>query len=392
MLDYRPLFKEKPIIYTVGNYKGGVGKTTNTCLIAYSLAKMGIKTLVVDLDAQANATSLLILTKSNREEEVFSISKTLMGAITDGEIKEAVINIVPNLDLIPSGADFSNFSKYVFRNSVNEEDANNILKKTLAPIAQDYDVILLDVPPMNREVTDNASFASDYVIISLQTQEKSLAGALEYINDLTRLKNDYDLPIDVVGILPVLQKTRAKLDEYILSQAIFTFGQDNMFDTVVKPMERIKVWDTQNGISEEDIWDKRVLAVFNEVARELLAKTAYFRNVELVNLITEEHLEKLSEMLLDINLIIEKKEQEIKEEEELWELIRQEEEEARLQKEAAALEEKEQLKKEALEEFNRLFNKEDKDIQDDIENGLEEQLEASEEELNPREEEKESGQ
>ena len=65
--------RDEALTIVIGNQKGGVGKTTNTYLIAYTLAKMGIHTLVADLDPQANATKTLMLTKSQQEDTVYSI-------------------------------------------------------------------------------------------------------------------------------------------------------------------------------------------------------------------------------------------------------------------------------------------------------------------------------
>ncbi len=90
--------RKQAITLTVGNFKGGVGKTTNSILIAYTLAQKGIKTLVIDLDPQANATKTLTLTKLNQDEDgILTFEKTLMRGIADNKIDDLPIKIIDNL-------------------------------------------------------------------------------------------------------------------------------------------------------------------------------------------------------------------------------------------------------------------------------------------------------
>ncbi|KAA8808645.1 AAA family ATPase, partial [Lactobacillus crispatus] len=92
-----------------GNMKGGVGKTTNSVMTAYQLAKLGYKTLVCDLDPQANATQLLRRTYGLQHGTDLQIDKTMMVALTEENIKSAIVNIMDNLYLLPSSEDFKNY-------------------------------------------------------------------------------------------------------------------------------------------------------------------------------------------------------------------------------------------------------------------------------------------
>ncbi|MFK5236819.1 ParA family protein, partial [Lactococcus lactis] len=111
----KQLFKKrkKAVTIIIGNQKGGVGKTTNTYLIAYTLAKLGIKTLVCDLDPQSNSTKALILTKSQNSNEIMTIDKTLMWGVQQRDLKDLPVSIIENLDLLPSYIDFEDFAKYL---------------------------------------------------------------------------------------------------------------------------------------------------------------------------------------------------------------------------------------------------------------------------------------
>lgn len=268
--------RDKAITITVGNQKGGVGKTTNATLIAYMLAKYGIKTLVADLDPQSNATKSLLLTKSNNyPDEVSSISETLMSGVEQGNLTELPVNIVENLDLLPSFIDFEDFSKYIYRTTKTDYEVDHFLEPLFEPLKKEYDIILIDVPPMSLEVTNNSVVISDYVLISLQTQERALTGAENYIQTLTNLSEKYSLPVDILGILEVLHKNKGSVDTYIIENAEKEFGKENIFETVVPQMERVKRFDV-NGITEKDFFDKKVIGVYEKVTDELLNRINNF--------------------------------------------------------------------------------------------------------------------
>lgn len=264
------------ITLTVGNFKGGVGKTTNSILIAYTLAQKGIKTLVIDLDPQANATKTLTLTRLNQDDEtILTFEKTLMRGIADNKIDDLPIKVIDNLYLIPSNIDFEEFAKFLYQNTETQEEEDFYFSKLLEPIKKDYDVIIIDVPPMSKEITRNAVTSSNYVLISLQTQEHSLTGAENYITELNKLNDKYNLNLTVVGLLPVLLKNTGTVDEYIIENAKELFGESNIFSTIVPQMERIKRFDI-NGITNNDRHDQKVLNKYDEVTDELITRLNFY--------------------------------------------------------------------------------------------------------------------
>lgn len=268
--------RKQAITLTVGNFKGGVGKTTNSILIAYTLAQNGIKTLVIDLDPQANATKTLTLTKLNQDEDgILTFEKTLMRGIADNKIDDLPIKIIDNLFLMPSNIDFEEFAKFLYQNTDNQTDEDFYFSKLLDPIKESFDIIIIDVPPMSKEITRNAVTSSDYVLISLQTQEHSLTGAENYIEELNKLNEKYDLNLTVVGLLPVLLKNTGTVDEYIIENAKEIFGESNIFSTIVPQMERIKRFDI-NGITNHDRHDLKVLQKYNEVTDELITRLNFY--------------------------------------------------------------------------------------------------------------------
>ncbi|EAE5096029.1 ParA family protein, partial [Listeria monocytogenes] len=149
------------------------------------------------------------------------------------------------------------------------------LKNIFTPLQGKYDIVLIDVPPMSKAVTRNAVICSDYVLISLQTHERSLSGAESYVEELNKLHNEYDLDLEVVGVLPVIHKNNGSVDQYVMEVAKETFGEDNLFENVVPQMERIKRFDV-NGITDKDRHDQKVLNLYDKVSDELLDRINYF--------------------------------------------------------------------------------------------------------------------
>ncbi len=267
--------RDEALTIVIGNQKGGVGKTTNTYLIAYTLAKMGIHTLVADLDPQANATKTLMLTKSQQEDTVYSIKKTLMVGVQEKDLTDLPVKIMDNLDLIPSYIDFQDFTKYLYQNTNNEYEETHLLEPLFNPLKKKYDVILLDVPPFSIEITRNAVIFSDFALISLQTHDDSLSGAEEYVNTLSKLQQEYQLDIEIIGILPMLHDARNGVDQTIIQSAKDEFGEENVFTNIVTQMARIKRFPI-NGITDKDRFDKRVLDKYQQVTDELLSRIGLF--------------------------------------------------------------------------------------------------------------------
>ena len=277
------------ITICVGNYKGGVGKTKNNVMNAYELAKKGFRVLVVDLDPQANSTTVLVRTKRAHSEEVFSFDKTLMSAIKEGSLDGLEVPIVENLWLLPSYIDFANFTTFLDLQygivEIDDKDYHTITKrkithfaKLLEPLKQKYDYIFIDVPPTKSYITDSAVMCSDYILVVLQTQELSLDGAQMYLKDLQTLADDYGGDFEICGVLPVLIDNNASVDQFILDSAAEVFGEENMFKIKVPNMARLKRFDN-TGIIEVDQHDKRVVAFYSNVADELVERISYFEGI-----------------------------------------------------------------------------------------------------------------
>lgn len=260
-------------IITTGNFKGGVGKTTNAVMFAYTLSKQNKKCLLIDLDPQANATDLLLNTMSSVYQTQPVFKETLFEAIKHKNLSEALINVKDNLDLLPSYEDLQGYERFLYSTFDDDYSQDHYFRTLLANIKDNYDYIILDVPPQLNKFTDSALVSSNYVIVILQTQERSLRGAEKYIEHLLQIQGDYNLDLDLLGVLPVLQQNGSELDLDVINDANDSFGKQNIYTHKIKQMARLKRFD-RTGITDnvKDVNDRRVHAVYKEVLEETISR------------------------------------------------------------------------------------------------------------------------
>lgn len=283
------------ILYS--NMKGGVGKTTNSVMTAYQLAKLGYKTLVCDLDPQANATQLLRRTYGLQHGTDLQIDKTMMVALTEENIKSAIVNIMDNLYLLPSSEDFKNYPDFLEmkfmldkekietgNNTTLQSEMNKVKEhrityfaQQLAKVRNEYNFIIIDVPPTLSIFTDSAIYATDFVIIVLQTQQRSLDGAETFFEYLQQMYNDYaNVDFDILGVLAVLLKNNVGLDSQILKVAETDFGKDILFKQIIRHMERLKRYDrtgiAEKGLTKYDMHDTRLHYIYNTLTQEIIQR------------------------------------------------------------------------------------------------------------------------
>lgn len=263
---------KEAIIVTFGNFKGGTGKTTNSTMIAHALSMKGYKVLLCDQDPQANATSLYLKTKALESDEIVSFNKTLMAAIQEENLAQIVTEVKENLYLLPSFSDFALYPRFLEKKFPNDPTARvQYFSSLIEPLKKDYDFIFIDVPPTISIITDAALYASDFVVVVLQTQERSLQGAEVFTGYLQSLIDDYGADLDIVGILPVLLKNGAAVDLATLDSAREIFGEENLFTNIVNNMERLKRFDI-TGITNDDMHDRKVHKSYDTIAEEFITR------------------------------------------------------------------------------------------------------------------------
>lgn len=269
-------------VYVVGNFKGGVGKTKTVTMLSYVAATYKHRrTLVIDLDPQANASSVLAKTGNIQE-----ISKNVRDGFVNGNLEDQITPIQENLDLIAANTTFSKLPNMLLSKFPNDSQQQvSYLKKLIQPLKEKYEAIYLDVPPTISDFSDNAMMASDYCIVILQTQELSLDGAKTYINYMQYLINNFGAQLDVLGILPCMLRPGGRVDRQVLDQAKALYG-NNVLTTIVNYQERLKAYDAE-GISmghmytgSPDQWDHKAHQLFIDVLDELDEHQRLFEGVK----------------------------------------------------------------------------------------------------------------
>ena len=210
-------------IISLVNQKGGVGKTTSAVNIAVSLAVSEIKTLIVDLDPQANATTGIASLYEDSPATTYDL------LIKDVPVKKGITKTqFKHLDLIASTNDLVGAEIELVSVLAREFQ----LKKTLAPIVKDYDYIIIDCPPSLGLLTINALTASDSIIIPIQCEYYALEGLGQLLNTVRLIQKNLNKKLTIAGILLTMYDARLNLSKEVASE-VATYFEDKLFNNVV---------------------------------------------------------------------------------------------------------------------------------------------------------------
>lgn len=268
----------KATTYTVGNFKGGVGKTKIVTMLAYDNALIkNKKTLVLDLDPQANASQILAKTAN-----IETISKTVTQGVNEKDLSTCITPIMDNLDLIACDTGFRAFSSYVLKGFEDEKEQISVISNLLEPLKNEYDSIFIDVPPTISEYSDNAMAASDYSIIAFQTQEESLDGVGKYIGYQNYMVEKFGINLQIIAIIACMLEPNSDLDSEVFNEAKELYGTA-ILDTIITYQNRLKRY-SREGISLEkhkngkyNQWDYKAHNLFISILNELEGREKYLK-------------------------------------------------------------------------------------------------------------------
>jgi len=249
-------------IIAIANQKGGVGKTTTAINLSSALCFAGAKVLVVDMDPQGNATSGLGVELS---DDCASIYDVLIGrADTKSTIKATKVD---NLDIIPGNINLSAAEVEL----VTEISRETKLKKALASVADDYNMIMIDCPPSLGLLTVNSLTAANSVLIPLQCEYYAMEGLGQLLNTVRLIRESLNEDLELEGILLTMFDPRNNLSKEVQKE-VEEYLSDSIFNTIIPRNVRLSEAPSfGQSIIEYDIKSKGA-ASYIELAKEMLAR------------------------------------------------------------------------------------------------------------------------
>lgn len=216
-------------IIAITNQKGGVGKTTSAINLGASFGVLEYKTLIVDADPQANATSGVGFDPRNVDKSVYDC---LINNLDPREVIVPTEN--PNLDLIPAHIDLVGAELEL----INEPNREHKLKQALEKIKDDYDFIIIDCSPSLGLITVNALTAADSVLVPVQCEYFALEGLGKLLNTIKIVQSRLNPDLDIEGIVLTMYDTRLRLANQVVDE-VKTHFQELVFNTIIHRNTRL---------------------------------------------------------------------------------------------------------------------------------------------------------
>lgn len=210
-------------IFAIANQKGGVGKTTTAVNVAASLAALGSRVLLVDMDPQGNAT---MGSGVNKHELKKSIYHVLLGL---EELTETLKQSVSGkFDILPANRDLAGAEIEL----VSETGRELRLKSALFQVAQNYDYIFIDCPPTLNLLAVNALTAANTIMIPMQCEYYALEGVSDLVNTVRKIRGNLNPQLEIEGLLRTMFDPRSTLSQQVSEQLKSHFGK-KVYDTVI---------------------------------------------------------------------------------------------------------------------------------------------------------------
>ncbi|NMM45011.1 ParA family protein [Rhodospirillaceae bacterium KN72] len=216
-------------VVAIANQKGGVGKTTTAINLATALAACEKRVLIVDIDAQGNASTGLGIDRKNRAHSSYDL--------LFGREKADVATIdttIPNLRIIPASIHLSGAEIEL----VEEDRREFRLRDALQSCLGDYDYILIDCPPALGLLTLNALCAADSVLVPLQCEFYALEGLSHLMRTIERVKRAFNPRLDIQGVVLTMYDRRNNLSDMVAADVRAHLG-DKVYETVIPRNVRV---------------------------------------------------------------------------------------------------------------------------------------------------------
>jgi len=247
-------------IISICNQKGGTGKTTSAINLATYLALAGRKTLLIDLDPQANATSGIGIDRHNIQKSTYHV------LLEETEIQEIVQPTeVNNLFLAPSNLDLTG-AEVELVGSLGREYR---LKRALQKERENFEFILIDSPPSLGLLTINALCSADSVLIPVQCEYYALEGLTQLNNTIRLVKDNLNPNLSIEGVLLTMADFRTNLTKEVIREARSYF-KDKVFETVIP--RSIRLTEAPSFGKPIAVYDKDSIGAqkYEELSKEIV--------------------------------------------------------------------------------------------------------------------------
>ena len=215
-------------IISIANQKGGVGKTTTSINLAVSFAVSEVKTLLIDLDPQANASTGL-------SELLNPVEKNVYDVILSGKANESIASTsIKDLHVIKSTNELVGAEVEL----VSVEDRERQLFLAIKPLLKKYDYILIDCPPSLGLLTLNALTSSDSVLIPIQCEYYALEGLGQLLNTIRLVQQQLNTELEIEGVLLTMYDQRLNLSKQVADE-VRSFFDDKVFETIIQRNVRL---------------------------------------------------------------------------------------------------------------------------------------------------------
>jgi chromosome partitioning protein len=205
------------------NQKGGVGKSTTAVNVGSYLAIAGLKTLLIDLDPQGNATTTVGVSRVGLEKDTYAV------LVHELPVLEAIRKTsIDKLDLLPASLDLAGAETYL----TSVENRETVLRRIVEPLRASYDFLLFDCPPSLGLLTVNALAAADSTLIPVQCEYLALEGLNTLMHAVNLIKQNLNPSLRVGGIVLTMTDFRANLSREVADE-VKRFFKDLVFNTAI---------------------------------------------------------------------------------------------------------------------------------------------------------------